>query len=95
MKVSFSRAASDDLHSIIIYIAKDDLNAALTLADDIEHFCFELLADNPKLGRRYGSNMRQAIKRRYRLIYQMADDEIEIIRVLHPARNHQNIVPEE
>ena len=92
MKVSFSRLASQDLQSIVSYIAKDDLNAAIALIDDIEAFCFGLLADNPALGKPYGKAMRQAIKRGYRIIYQTTGNNIEIIRILHPARNHQNIM---
>ncbi len=95
MKVSFSPEASEELRQTVIYIARDDLNAAISLADDIEHFCFMALAVNPELGRPYGAKMRQAIKRGYRIIYQITQNEIEIIRVLHPSRNYLDIVPEE
>ncbi len=55
MKVSFSPEASEELRQTIIYIARDDLNAAISLADDIEHFCFVAMAANPELGRPYGT----------------------------------------
>jgi len=95
MKVLLSHEASEELRQTIIYIARDDLNAAISLADDIEHFCFVTVADNPGIGRPYGASMRQAIRRGYRVIYQVLDTEIQIVRILHPARDHQNIVSEE
>jgi len=69
--------------------------AADQMMSDIIEFCFVTVADNPEIGRPYGASLRQAIKRGYRIIYQVLETEIQIVRILHPARDYRNIVSEE
>jgi len=93
MKVTLSRDADQDIDEIYLWIAKENLATADQLLDDIIEFCFLLLPENPKMGPVYRNSLRVFIKRGYRIIYQIADGEIQIVRILHPARNDRNIIP--
>ena len=95
MKVSLSPEADQDVDNIYLWIAAENMPAADQMMSDIIDFCFVSVADNPNIGRSYGRSMRQALKRGYRIIYKITETEIQIVRILHPARDHQNIVSEE
>ncbi len=95
MKVSLSPEADQDVDNIYLWIAADNIPAADQMMSDIIDFCFVTVAGNPEIGRPYGASMRQALKRDYRIIYQVMETEIQIVRILHPARDYRNVVPEE
>jgi toxin ParE1/3/4 len=85
-------AAEDDLVAIWLYIADDDIGAANRLLDRFEE-TFALLADNPRIGRRRPELMpeiRSFTVGRYVVFYRPADDGIEIVRVIHGARDIEN-----
>jgi len=95
MKVSLSPEADQDVDNIYLWIAAENMPAADQMMSDIIDFCFVTVSSNPEIGRPYGTSMRQALKRGYRIIYQIKETEIQIVRILHPARNHLGIVPKE
>jgi toxin ParE1/3/4 len=84
-----SEKAIADLDEIYSYIAEDDLASADRLADEfLEKFL--MLAENPFSGRsrmELGVGFRSFPHRRYIVIYILFADGIEIIRVLHSARD--------
>lgn len=88
-QVIHSRKAREDLLSIWAYIAEDNIKAADKLLDDINENC-SLLGKNPKLGQArpdIASAMRYFPVKNYLILYQEHPKGIEIIRVLHGARD--------
>ncbi len=85
--------AEADLLEIWLYIAQDSPRAADRLLDRIEAQC-RLLADNPRLGRarpEIAPDARAWIVGRYLILYRARDDGIEVVRVVHGAREIEPI----
>jgi toxin ParE1/3/4 len=83
-----SPMAVADVEEIGYYVARDDRGAAQRL---VERFsaAFALLADHPHVGRRREEfrQVRSFVVRRYVVLYREVRDGIEIIRVMHGARD--------
>jgi toxin ParE1/3/4 len=83
------RAAEDDLLRIWRYIAEDDQQAANRVLRSINDKC-RLLAENSKLGQArpdIAPDMRYFVVRSYLILYREVQTGIEVVRVLHGARN--------
>ena len=90
-KLIWSPAARDDLHDIIVFIARDNPNRAMS-------FGYKLISETdrlqefPELGRivpEYTTdNIREMIFRPYRILYRVSHEGkiCEIARVWHSAR---------
>lgn len=81
--------AENDLIDIWLYIAPDDVRAADRLLDDLEE-TFVLLGDQPSLGPArpdIAPGLRYFPVRRYLILYREITDGIEIVRVVHGARD--------
>lgn len=81
--------AEDDLLSIWRYIAEDDPQAATRLLLSIDERC-ALLADNPQLGPArpdIAPDLRYFPFGNYLILYREVSNEVEIVRVLHGARD--------
>ena len=81
--------AEEDLIDIWLYIAHDDVRAADRLLDEIEEK-FSLLAGQPLLGRArpdIAQELRYLPVRRYLILYRKITDGIEVVRVVHGARD--------
>ena len=81
--------AERDLLSIWRYIAEDNPTAATRLLLSIDEKC-ALLADNPRLGPArpdIAPDLRYFTVGSYLILYREAPDGVEIVRVLHGARN--------
>lgn len=86
---SFTRLAATDLEGIQEYIALDRPVASLKWVDALEERC-QKLADNPHWGRKRNDlrpNLRSLPFGRYILFYRETAGGIEIVRVLHSARD--------
>ena len=88
---SFKRTAEaeNDLLSIWQYIAEDNAQAENRLLLSIDEKC-ELLADNPKLGAArpdIAPDLRYFSVGSYLILYREISNSVEIVRVLHGARN--------
>jgi toxin ParE1/3/4 len=82
-------AADDDLWEILLYIARDNEDAAFRLIDKIEER-LSLLAEFPNAGPsrpELMANVRSFPVGNYLIFYQPIDDGIEVLRVVHGARN--------
>ncbi|MEQ1888587.1 MAG: type II toxin-antitoxin system RelE/ParE family toxin [Alphaproteobacteria bacterium] len=85
--------ADDDLLDIWLYIAEDNPPAATRLLHSIDEKC-ALLGNNPKLGRArpdIAPGLRYFTEGNYLILYREISDEVEIVRVLHGARNLKDI----
>ena len=90
-KLIWSPAARDDLHDIVVFIARDNPERAMS-------FGYQLISETdrlqtfPRLGRvvpEYGTdNLREIIVRPYRIVYRVNHQHAvcEIARVWHSAR---------
>ena len=90
-KLIWSPAARDDLHDIVVFIARDNPNRAMS-------FGYELISETdrlqefPELGRSVpeyrDDNIREIIFRPYRIVYRIDPQRrlCEIARVWHSAR---------
>jgi toxin ParE1/3/4 len=81
--------AEEDLIDIWLYIAYEDVRAADRLLDEIEEKFF-LLADQSSLGPArpdIAPGLRYLPVRRYLILYREVTGGIEIVRVVHGARD--------
>lgn len=88
-KVHFLRKAEDDLLGIWAYIAEDDQQAATRVLRAINEKCL-MLAENSKLGPArpdIAPDVRYFIAGRHLILYREIQAGIEVVRVLHAARN--------
>ena len=86
-------SAVSDLASIATYIARDDPVAALRLVDVVEDKC-QSLAEFPRIGRPRPDvakdkvpDLRSFPIGSYGIYYRPIDDGIEVIRIIHFARD--------
>jgi plasmid stabilization system protein ParE len=90
MKVVWTSTAQDHLDSIYAYIAHDSPIYALRMVDRITRRS-QQIADAPLSGRRVPEyqqdQIREMIEGSYRIIYLIRPEQIEILAVLHAARN--------
>jgi toxin ParE1/3/4 len=101
--VVFLKKAEEDLDSITDYIASDNLRVARAFRDSIRETC-ALLLGMPGLGifRSFGnpkfSDMRfWPLKgfEKYLIFYRITEQHLEVIRVLHGARDLSALFSEE
>jgi toxin ParE1/3/4 len=87
LKVRWRPAAEADRDGIIDYIAQDDPVAAIDLGDAIDRRVAEL-PNQPKLYRvgRLRGTREMVVHPNYIVVYRIVRGEIEILRVLHSAR---------
>lgn len=90
MTVHWTDTAQDHLQAIHAYIAHDSPEYALRTVDRLTRRS-QQIADAPLSGRRVPEydmdQIREVIDRPYRIIYHIKPDQIDIIAVLHGARN--------
>jgi toxin ParE1/3/4 len=94
-RFSRSRLAEQDLEEIWFTIAGDNVAAADALLDRIEAKC-ELLATHRELGRarpEIREGLRSFTVGNYILFYRTEPGGIELVRVLHGARDLPNELP--
>jgi toxin ParE1/3/4 len=102
-RVVRERLAETDLIEHVTYIAGDRSSAALRFIDAVEG-AFERLAAMPEIGpvRQFRNPRLLGIRvwpvpsfRNYLIFYRIAADEIQILRVLHAARDLESALEEE
>jgi addiction module RelE/StbE family toxin len=90
MTVRWTDTAQDHLGAIYAYIAQDSPEYALRMVDRLTRRSQQIAAA-PLSGRRVPEydldQIREAIERPYRIIYRIGADRIDVIAVLHGARN--------
>lgn len=88
MMVEWEPEALDNIEAIAIYIAADNLGAAIALSDRIIDAVEQNLPRNPKLGRpgRVAGTRELVVHENYIVVYQVRDDRIAVLTVRHAAR---------
>jgi len=87
MKLLWSPGSESDLAAIVVYIANDNLNAALELDYHITSSA-ERLPSFPKLGKpgRVPGTRELIAHEHYILVYEITGDALQILSVLHTSR---------
>ncbi len=89
-----SSLAQRDLEEIWLFIAQDDPDAADRF-NDLLLRKFKLIAHQPKIGRvreDLGPNLRSFSAGNYIIFYRQIKKRVEIIRILHGARDIEEIL---
>ena len=93
-KFELTESARNDLKEIWLYLAEFSYNSAdKTLKDLVKKF--ELLAENPKLGRTHDKfiiNLRSFPYKKYVIFYFPIENGVEIYRIFYSARNIEDRV---
>lgn len=88
-RVVFRPEAEADLIAIVLYVSEHDIARAKDLAERLRTRA-NILATHPKAGRprpELGADLRGLLETPYVLLYRMAPDAVEIVAVLHTARD--------
>jgi len=89
VRVHKTRQAEADLLNIWLHIAEHDLSAADRFFDRVERRC-GTLARRPRLGTarpEIAADARSLVEGRYLILYRIVGQIIEIVRVVHGARD--------
>ena len=89
MPVIVSRGAENDLADITDYISRDNPWRALSFAEELEARFIEVGERPFSFSARpeWGNGKRSAVHGRYVIIFQILDDHVKIFRVVHGARD--------
>lgn len=85
--------ADNDLIEIWLFISKDSLESADRVIDRLTA-AFEMLAHHPKVGAErsdLGNHLRSFKEGHYLIVYRISSTGIEVVRVLHTARDSKRI----
>ncbi|MCU0240004.1 MAG: type II toxin-antitoxin system RelE/ParE family toxin [Pyrinomonadaceae bacterium] len=85
--------AEKDIDDILMFIAAENIDAAISFQMRLENL-FELLADNPKIGRERNEiklDLRSFPEGNYLIFYREWSGIVAIVRVLHSARDLDEI----
>ena len=88
-RIVYSQTSKDDLLEIWVGIAVGHVSAAERLLDDL-HAATQLLATQPLIGkarREFGAGIRSFPVRDYVLVYRPIPGGVELVRVVHGARD--------
>ena len=95
VKIEILPAAQADLIDIGDYIALDNPGRALSFVAEIEELIFKRIAIRPTsfpLRADLAANLRVARHRRYLVFFTQLANSIQIVRVLHGARDIANVL---
>lgn len=95
MKLAFTPRARLDLQEIGDYIARDSQAQAPRFVDAIERRCKSLLTASeryPLVPRHEARQIRQALHGSYLIFYRIRADRVEVLRVLHGARDIDSLI---
>ncbi|MDM7922448.1 MAG: type II toxin-antitoxin system RelE/ParE family toxin [Pyrinomonadaceae bacterium] len=85
---SLSKEARRDIDEILVFIAADNIDAAVQFNDSLEEF-LEMLGDNPLTGRARDDvqeGLRYFPFGSYLVFYRVWAGKVTVVRVLHSAR---------
>ena len=90
MEVRLRPRAINDLVEIFDYVSTENPVAAARIVDEIEAFCMSSLSDNPHIGTAKDeivADIRIFPVAGYRVCYFVRDSHIDVVRILHQARD--------
>lgn len=93
LRVTHTPAAQRDLVAITDWMAADSLDAALRFYDEVDRL-LSLIARYPRIGEAteyLGPGIRRVSLGDYLLFYRISGETVELIRILHGARDIQSL----
>ncbi|MCP4289116.1 MAG: type II toxin-antitoxin system RelE/ParE family toxin [Gammaproteobacteria bacterium] len=93
-RVNFTDTAQSDLEEIWWYIAQDNPDRADSFVDKLAEVCRSPLASMPTIGKPCEELLPELWRlpyRHYLLFYRFNDESLEVVRVLHGARDIEAI----
>ncbi|MGB7740907.1 MAG: type II toxin-antitoxin system RelE/ParE family toxin [Steroidobacteraceae bacterium] len=93
-RIVHSPAAEDDLLEIWVGLAANNVSAAERLMDDLDA-ATQILATQPLVGkarREFGPGIRSFPVRDYVIVYRPITDGVELVRVVHGARDLERVL---
>jgi plasmid stabilization system protein ParE len=97
-RLRLSKLARDDIDEIAAFIARDDFAAALRVIESL-HAAARQLARMPGIGHRRPDLTSRRVRswpvRPYLVVYRRTKQGVEIVRVLHAARDAVSLMREE
>ncbi|WP_145640745.1 type II toxin-antitoxin system RelE/ParE family toxin [Neorhizobium alkalisoli] len=95
MKVIFTRKARQDLVDIARHLVKHNPSRARSYMEELRTACIEI-GEMPNAFERLEKTGITEIRRRtfqpYLIFYRLREDEVQLVRVLHGARNYLKIL---
>ncbi len=87
MNIVWTNSAENDRDTIVNFIAEDNIQEALKFDMLIDELC-TTLKNHPKSGRygRIENTYETAIQAHYILIYQISEETVEILAIVHDLR---------
>ena len=96
MKIVWTEPAVEDLRELHAYIARDSEMYASGFVERII-LAVEQVADHPRVGRvvpeKNDENVRELLYQNYRIIYRVKSDQMEVLTVIHGARDLAALKP--
>lgn len=95
--VTFTTAARSDLRDIALRIAEYSFRRSISYVDEIETRC-RGIADFPRVGAprpQWGTDVRMIVHGKYLIVYRPREDEVQILRIVHGARDLDALFAEE
>ena len=96
MKIVWTEPAVEDLRELHAYIARDSEVYAIGFVERII-LAVEQVADHPRVGRivpeKNDENVRELLYQNYRIIYRVKSDQIELLTIIHGARDLTALKP--
>jgi len=88
MRLRWTPGAAEDLYRIVQYIQEDNPSAAAQVADILVNGCESLLRfpRAGRTGRRDGTRELVLVGLPYIVVYRIADEIVEILRIYHGAQ---------
>lgn len=87
--------AEQDLEEAVVFIARDKVSAAIRWLEETETL-FALIVSQPAMGERYQSSQHGVVRRlshgNYVIYHRLIDGDVEILRVLHGAREAKRLI---
>ena len=98
MNVLIMPAAEADLFPIGVWIAKDNPIRAQTFLGELREAC-RSVGDTPRaypvIGRYRRANVRRRAYRDYLIFYRIGKEHVEVVHVLHGARDYEAILSQD
>jgi plasmid stabilization system protein ParE len=95
MRVVFTDRSRRDLRAIAFYIARDDVAKARSFVSALRAKSIEIGKNPlafPNLQKFRDRGVRRRVFGRYLIFYRFAGDTVVILRILHGARNHDDLL---
>lgn len=90
MEVRLRPSALQDLREVVEYIWQENSSAALRIVDEVEIFCLTSLSENPRMGADHSTiydGLHFFPLAGYRICYFIREDHVDVVRILHQARD--------